>query len=98
MFEKSCELAVRMASALIVIRGMSIFSTLPFSLPVAPGAQACVIEVDLGRGEARTCVVCMVHHFLQCLADWLTRCGFVQNFKTDFFEPFKLLNERLNEK
>ena len=33
------------------------------------------------------------------LADWLTRCGFVQKtLRTDFVEPFKLLNERLNEK
>ena len=75
MSEKPCELAVRMASAPIVIRGTSIFSTLPFSLPVAPGAQACVIEVDLGLGEARTCAVCMVHHFLWCVLGAWSPCN-----------------------
>ena len=75
MSEKPCELAVRMASAPIVIRGTSIFSTLPFSLPVAPGAQACVIEVGLGLGEVRTCVVRMVHHFLWCVLGAWSPCN-----------------------
>ena len=91
MSEKPCELAVRMASAPIVIRGTSIFSTLPFSLPVAPGAQACVIEVDLGLGEARTCVVCMVHHFLWCVLGAWSPCNSNSELSavghTCFFRP-----------